>query len=221
VECGADAFIGLCSGHDESPDSKVRQHSLEGRVLEGVAVVLLDEGLGVVRSQLGDDPPVVASLRKLFVRVLDPDDRDLCPPCLLDERADVGDYRVALVGPPRRRRSARRRRGVRYWDGSRVWSWSPLAHPGLPASTHGTHDQCQLVPRTRVSAPAHPGRAGPLQGTSRVSDPRGGDRLGLSTPLPSGPRPSWGDACDPTLRPASNAALSRSTVRRGAPGTRT
>ena len=34
----------------ESPDSEARQHGLEGGVLEGVAVELLDERLGVARS---------------------------------------------------------------------------------------------------------------------------------------------------------------------------
>src|ERR1700730_3355900 len=56
----ADARIALCADDDKSPDSEARQHGLEGGVLEGVAVVLLDERLGVARSQLGDDPPPVA-----------------------------------------------------------------------------------------------------------------------------------------------------------------
>ena len=47
VERRADARIGLRARDDESPDSEARQHGLEGGVLEGVAVVLLDERLGV------------------------------------------------------------------------------------------------------------------------------------------------------------------------------
>ena len=46
--------------------------------------MLLDERLGVARSQLGDDAPVVASPRKLLVGVLDPDDGDPFPPRLFD-----------------------------------------------------------------------------------------------------------------------------------------
>jgi len=65
----------------------------------GVAIVLLDERLGVARSQLGDDPPVVAPPRKLLVGVLDPDNGDPFPPRLLDKAADVRDDRVALVSP--------------------------------------------------------------------------------------------------------------------------
>jgi hypothetical protein len=97
VERRADARIGLCADDDESPDSEARQHGLQGGVLKGVAVVLLDERLGVARSQLGDDPPVVALPRKLLVGVLDPDNGDPFPPRLLDKAADVRDDRVALV----------------------------------------------------------------------------------------------------------------------------
>jgi hypothetical protein len=97
VERRADARIGLCADDDESPDPEARQHALEGGVLEGVAVALLDEGLGVAGIQLGDDPPGVAPLRKLLGRVLDPDDGNLLPPRPLDQAADVRDDRVALV----------------------------------------------------------------------------------------------------------------------------
>src|SRR5205823_7799681 len=76
-----------------------RQNGLEGGVLEGVAVILLDERLGVAPSELGDDPPVVAPFRKLLVGVLDPDDGDPFPARLLDKADDVRDDRVALVSP--------------------------------------------------------------------------------------------------------------------------
>ncbi len=99
VERGADARIGLNADDHESPDSEARQHGLEGGVLEGVAVVLLDERLGAARSQLGDDPPVVTPPRQLLVGVLDPDDGDPFPPRLLDKAADVRNDRVALVSP--------------------------------------------------------------------------------------------------------------------------
>src|SRR6266702_6774520 len=97
VERRADARVGLCADDDESPDTEVRQYGLEGGVLEGVAVVLLDERLGVARSQFGDDPPVVAPPRKMVVGVLDPDNGDPFPPRLLDQAADVRDDRVAPV----------------------------------------------------------------------------------------------------------------------------
>ena len=97
VERRADARIGLRADDDEPPDSEARQHGLERGVLEGVAVVLLDERLGVARRQLGDDPPLVAPSRELLAGVLDPDDGNLFLPRLLDEAADVRDDGVALV----------------------------------------------------------------------------------------------------------------------------
>ena len=99
VERRADACIGLSARDDESADSEARQHGLEGGVLERVAVVLLDERLGVLRSQFGDDPPVFAPPRKLLVRVLDPNDGDPFAARLLDKAADARDDRVALVSP--------------------------------------------------------------------------------------------------------------------------
>ena len=98
MERRADARVGLRADDEEPPDAEARQHGLERGVLEGVAVALLDERLGVVRGQLGDDLPAVAPLRQVLVGVLDPDDGDLLPPCLLDEAADVRDDRVSLVG---------------------------------------------------------------------------------------------------------------------------
>ena len=86
-------------GDDEPPDLEVRQHGLQGGGLEGVVVALLDQRLGAARSQLGDDPPVVAAPREMLVGVLDPDDGDPFPPRLLDKAADVRDNRGALVRP--------------------------------------------------------------------------------------------------------------------------
>jgi len=97
VERRPDAFIGLCADDHEPPDSKARQHRLEVRVLERVAVALLDERLDVAPSQLGDDPPFVAPPLELLAGVLDPDDGDPFAPRLLDQAADVRDDRVALV----------------------------------------------------------------------------------------------------------------------------
>jgi hypothetical protein len=99
VERGADAGVGLGPDHDQPPDAKARQHGLQGGVLEGVVIVLLDQRLGVVRGQLGDDPPLVAPPGQLLVRMLDPDHRDPLPPRLLDQAADVRDDRVPLVRP--------------------------------------------------------------------------------------------------------------------------
>jgi hypothetical protein len=48
----ADAPISLCADDDQSPDTEAGQHGLKGGVLEGVAVVLLDQRLCVARSQL-------------------------------------------------------------------------------------------------------------------------------------------------------------------------
>ncbi len=75
------------------PDST----ALKGGVLEGVAVLLLDERLGVTGSQFGDDSPILAPRRELLVGVLDPDDGDPFAPRLVDEAADVCDDRVTLV----------------------------------------------------------------------------------------------------------------------------
>jgi len=97
VERRTDALIGLCADDDESPHTKAGQHRLEGGFLEGVGIALADERLGVVRRQLGDDPPVVAPRRKSLAGVLDPDDGDIFLPRLVDQAADVPDDRVALV----------------------------------------------------------------------------------------------------------------------------
>jgi hypothetical protein len=84
VERRADARIGLGADDNESPNTEARQHGLKGGVLEGIALVLLDERLGAARSQLRDDPPAVAPPRKLLIGVLNPDDGDPFPPRLLD-----------------------------------------------------------------------------------------------------------------------------------------
>ena len=97
VQRRADARIGLSADDDEAPDSEARQHRLQGGVLEGVAVALRDERLGVARSQLGDDPPGLASLCKLLVGVLDPHNRNRFPASRLDDYCDVRNDRIALV----------------------------------------------------------------------------------------------------------------------------
>ena len=97
MERRADAGVGLRAHDHESSDAKALQHLLQGGVLEGVAVALLDEWFGLGRRELGHDPPAVAPLRQLLVGVLDPDHRDPFPPGPIDEAADVGDHRVALV----------------------------------------------------------------------------------------------------------------------------
>ena len=97
VERRADARIGLCADDQESPDAEAREHGLELGVLEGVAVVLLDERLGLVRSQFGDDPPVVALPGELLVGMLDPDNGNLRLARLLDQVIDVRHDRFALM----------------------------------------------------------------------------------------------------------------------------
>ena len=97
VERRAHARVGLGADDDEAPDAEARQHGLEGGVLEGVAVALGDQRLGVVGRQLGDDPPGVAPGRQVLIGVLDPDDGHLLAAGPLDEAADVGDDGVALV----------------------------------------------------------------------------------------------------------------------------
>jgi hypothetical protein len=98
VQRRADAHIGLRADDDEPPDAQAGQHRLELRVLERVAVALLDERLGRVRVELGDDPPAVGAADDVLVGVLDPDDGDLLATRLLDEARDVREDRVALVG---------------------------------------------------------------------------------------------------------------------------
>ena len=53
VERRADARIRLGADDDEAPDPEPRQDGLERGVLERVAVVLLDERLGVARVSSG------------------------------------------------------------------------------------------------------------------------------------------------------------------------
>src|SRR5947209_12013322 len=97
VEGRADARIGVCACDNKSPDAEFRQHGFEGGEFEGVAVTLLDQWLGVVRSQLRDDLPVVTPSGKVVVEVLDPDNGDLLPACFFDNAANVRGDRVALV----------------------------------------------------------------------------------------------------------------------------
>jgi hypothetical protein len=97
VDRRADALIGRCASDDESPDPKVRQHGLEGGVLEGIGVALPDERLGVARSQLRGDPPVVGPPRQLLVGVLDPDDGDPLPSRGLDIPAPVLYFTDKLI----------------------------------------------------------------------------------------------------------------------------
>jgi len=99
VERRANALIGLRAHDDESADTEARQHGLECGLLERVAIALLYQRLGVVRRQLGDDLPLLASSHEVVVAVLDPDDRDLLGPRLLDEAADVRDDCVAFGRP--------------------------------------------------------------------------------------------------------------------------
>ena len=97
MERRADARVGLRADDDEPPNAELRQHRLQVRVLEGLAVALLDERLRIVRRELRHDPPFVAALREVLVGVLDPDDRHVFPPCLLDEPVDVRDDAVSVV----------------------------------------------------------------------------------------------------------------------------
>ena len=87
-----------CAGHDEPAHASLVEDRLERRLLERVAVVLLDDGLAVAGHELGDDPPPVGAVPQLVVVVLQPDDRHRSRPSALDERSDVGDHRVAVVG---------------------------------------------------------------------------------------------------------------------------
>jgi hypothetical protein len=65
VERGADAGVGLRADDDEPADAEVREHRLERRALERVAVALLDERLRFVRAELRDDPPLVGPCGRL------------------------------------------------------------------------------------------------------------------------------------------------------------
>ena len=75
-----------------------RELRLEVRVLERVAVPLVDDGLGAGLLELVDVLPLVAALGQLVGGVLDPDDRDVLRSGLVHERADVADHVVTLVG---------------------------------------------------------------------------------------------------------------------------
>ena len=96
VQRRSDARVGLGTDDEQSSHRQVREHGLEVGVLEGVAVALRDERLGVARRKLRNDTPVVAALLELLVRMLDPDNRYVFPARLLDDAFDVRDNRVAL-----------------------------------------------------------------------------------------------------------------------------
>ena len=99
MEGGADALVGLGAGHDQAPDAGLGEDLLEVGVLEGVAVALVHERLGVLACELRDVLPAR--------RCPSPGRSSEC--CthttgtssvagLVDQRADVGDDRVAVVG---------------------------------------------------------------------------------------------------------------------------
>jgi hypothetical protein len=92
----ADTPIGLCTDDDQSPDAETGQEGLKRGVLEGVAVVLLDQRLGVARGQLGDDLPALALPRQVLIGVLDPDHGHTLPPGPFDKTLDLRDDRVTL-----------------------------------------------------------------------------------------------------------------------------
>ena len=96
VRGGAGAGVGLRTGDQQSPDVVLGQDVLEPGVLEGPAVGL-DQRLGGVRLELGDDPPAVAAVLEAVVGVLHPDDRDLLCSGPGDQAADVGHHGVPLV----------------------------------------------------------------------------------------------------------------------------
>ena len=112
----------MCADDDESPDTEARQHGLEGGVLEGVAVVLLDERLGVARSQFGDDLPIVASLASPR-RSAGPHDRDTRR--AFSTRLPTFATTVAL-GSPFDDAVLRRRRGAVFGRFSIVVMVSPI-----------------------------------------------------------------------------------------------
>jgi len=83
----------------QAPDIQPGQHRLELGVLERVAVVLVDDGLALVRAELRDDAPLVAALGQPLVAVLHPDHRHLLASRALDQPVDVSHDAVALVRP--------------------------------------------------------------------------------------------------------------------------
>src|SRR5205085_12421721 len=95
VQRGANTCVGLSAGDDEASDLEVGEDDLEVRVLERVAVALLDDGLVSGRCELADDLPVVASGLELLARVPNPHDGNALLPCLVDETADIRHDRVA------------------------------------------------------------------------------------------------------------------------------
>ena len=98
VQRRAHAFVRLRADDDEAPDGEVGEDGLERRLLERVRIPLRDEWLALVRAQLGDDLPLLASRRKVVARVLHPDDRNLRGASLVDDGADFRDDCVPLVG---------------------------------------------------------------------------------------------------------------------------
>ena len=94
----AHAFVRLRADDDEAPDREVGEDGLERRLLERVRIPLGDERLALVRPQLRDDLPLLASLLEVVARVLHPDDRNVCRASFVDDGADIRDDCVPLVG---------------------------------------------------------------------------------------------------------------------------
>src|SRR4029077_1646717 len=87
VQRRAHTFVRLRADDDEAPDREIGEYRLERRLLERVRIPLLDERLALVRAQLRDNFPLLASWREVVARVLHPDDRNLRRASLLDDGA--------------------------------------------------------------------------------------------------------------------------------------
>src|ERR1700710_669040 len=85
------AGVGLRAGHDKSTDSSLGEDILEIRVLERVAVRLVNKGFGIEPWELMDVCPVITPLRQSVIGMLYPDNWFFLFAGFVNQRLDVAD----------------------------------------------------------------------------------------------------------------------------------
>lgn len=97
VQRRADTRVRLGTRNHQASHPEARQHALQNRIFEGIAIVFLDERLRTGWSQFTDDLPSIGSLHQPIIVVLNPDHWDLLSSSPVHQFGNVGDYGVTFV----------------------------------------------------------------------------------------------------------------------------
>src|SRR4051794_20707756 len=98
VQGREDAAVSLRARYHEPADLALGEHILQVGVLEGVAIALVHDRLGLILPQLGHVLPRLAALRQFVGVVLHPHDRHIRRPGAVNELGDVGHHGVTVMG---------------------------------------------------------------------------------------------------------------------------